>query len=178
MLSDPQFPVQLFRFCPSCGQPMAVGGMSKSICCQACGFLLYFNSSAAVAAIIVNSVSEVLFTLRRFDPAKGMLDLPGGFVDPGETAEEALVREIREELNLKLVSYTYLGSFANTYRFAGVLYHTTDLVYVCHVDDFTTLRAADDVSGFVFKAPDREIEPQIGLDSIRRAVAVFRQKVE
>lgn len=173
MLSDPYFPVQLFNFCPACGQPLVAAKPGKSIHCRACDFLLYFNSSTAVAAIIVNTHNEVLFTMRRSDPAKGLLDLPGGFVDPGETAEEALVREIREELNLELSSFRFLKSFANTYYYHSVLYHTTDLVFVCQVIDFDPLQAGDDVSGFVFRNPRQILPSQIGLTSIKAALEYY-----
>ena len=170
MITHPLFPANLFSFCPACGEPLADQPGGKNIECTACGFVLYFNSSAAVAGIIVNGDGEVLFTVRRSDPAGGLLDLPGGFVDPGETCEAALVREVYEELHLKVVHMSYLSSFANTYLYKDVLYHTTDAVYICTVDSLEGGRAGDDVSGFVFRNPATVQPCEIGLPSIRAAV--------
>ncbi|MFZ2411920.1 MAG: NUDIX domain-containing protein, partial [Candidatus Methanoperedens sp.] len=71
------------------------------------------NAGAAVIAIIRNRKREVLFTIRKHAPFAGMLDFPGGFVDYEENAEEALSREIKEELNLELYDIGYLLSIPN-----------------------------------------------------------------
>ena len=122
---------------------------------------------AAVAAVIRNEKNEILFTVRKHEPAIGMLDLPGGFVDMGETAEEAIRREILEELNLEISTLEYWGSFTNKYLYAEVEYQTLDLVFLCSVKTFETIKAADDVSGYVFKDPGCVKPEEIGLESIR-----------
>ncbi|HAQ64457.1 MAG TPA: DNA mismatch repair protein MutT [Bacteroidales bacterium] len=173
MLTDQHFPVNRFAFCPACGAESFVQYDQKALLCRHCNLLLYFNSSAAVAAIITNAEGEVLFTIRRRNPAVGLLDLPGGFVDPGETAEEALVREIQEELGLEVIGCNYLRSFANTYHYREVLYHTTDLVFCCTVKSFEGIKADDDVSGYVFRDP-KGIDPhEIGLASIQAAIRSY-----
>lgn len=50
--------------------------------------------AAAVAGLIFNEKGQLLLTIRAKDPGKGLLDLPGGFVDMGENADQALRREI------------------------------------------------------------------------------------
>ena len=60
-------------------------------------FIYYFNPSSAVACFIRNSRGELLLVRRAKEPAKGRLDLPGGFVDMHESAEEAAQREVKEE---------------------------------------------------------------------------------
>ena len=100
-----------------------------------------------------------------------MLDLPGGFVDPGETAEEALTREIKEELNLEISGYRYILSSPNEYPFGGFTYRTLDLVFECSVGNMEDIKAADDVSGYRF-INIHEVNPdEIGLKSIRNIVA-------
>jgi mutator protein MutT len=126
--------------------------------------------SASVAAIIRNQNNEVLFTVRKHDPAAGMLDLPGGFIDLGETAENALVREIQEELNLNISMMKFIGTFPNKYHFGEIEYQTLDLVFNCTVESFENLQVADDVSGYVFRNPGAVLPQEIGLDSIREIV--------
>jgi len=138
--------------------------------CENCGFELYTNASGAVVALIRNEKGEILFTRRVFNPCKGTLDLPGGFIDPGETAEEALTRELHEELNLHIEKAVYKGSFSNEYVFSGLSVFTVDLLFECTVTDFSTLRVADDVSSYEFHSVTPQIVEQIGLRSIREIV--------
>src|ERR1039457_2303418 len=87
--------------CPRCGSESIFWPSLKNIECTACGFVLFLNMAAAVA-VIMECRGKILFGIRKHEPARGMLDLPGGFVDPGETAEEAVRREVKEELNIDL----------------------------------------------------------------------------
>lgn len=133
--------------------------------------------SASVAAIIRNDKNEVLFTMRKHDPAAGKLDLPGGFVDLGETAEEAVVREVYEELNLKISQLKFLRTYTNTYLYGGIEYQTLDLVFEGKVDTFLQIQAADDVSGYVFRYPAAVKPEEIGLDSIREIVRAMNDGI-
>jgi ADP-ribose pyrophosphatase YjhB (NUDIX family) len=128
--------IRQLAFCGRCGaaaetQVENPGGPFR---CTACGFTLFFNAASAVAAIIRREDGQALFVRRAKDPAKGKLGLPGGFVDPGENAEQALVREVREEVGLELRNLEYLSSHANRYFYAGVTYHTVDLFYSARAD--------------------------------------------
>ena len=55
-----------------------------------------------------------------------MLDLPGGFVDENERLEEALQREVKEELGISIDNWKYLTSQANRYLYKGIAYPTCD----------------------------------------------------
>jgi NAD+ diphosphatase len=172
MVSEPNellnfFPEKILKFCPRCGSYGFSKQHDNSLKCPKCDFRYYINAAPAVAAIIVNLAGEILLTIRKHNPGKGTFDLPGGFVSPGEKAEEALVREIEEEVNLKISSFTYFGSFPNTYLYGGIVYFTTDLCFICQVEDFSQIKADDDVAGFQFFAPDQIKISEIGLTSIR-----------
>jgi NAD+ diphosphatase len=144
-------PLDVFKFCPKCGSAQFPHDGPRHFNCQKCGFDFYINSSAAVAAIIENQQGEILLTIRANEPQKGYLDLPGGFVDPMESAEEALIREIKEELNLDIVDMHYIGSFPNEYIFSGLSVFTTDLGFAVKVDSLRNIQSNDDITGYVFK---------------------------
>ena len=81
-------PLEKFEYCPKCGSHHFVESGATSKKCENCGFEYFMNASSANVAIIKNAKGELLVERRKNEPAKGMLDLPGGFAMPGETAEE------------------------------------------------------------------------------------------
>lgn len=167
----------VFTYCPACGARRFQEYNFKSKQCDECGFVYYYNPSAAVAAFVLNEKGELLVCRRAKDPVKGTYDLPGGFVDYAETAEQAVVRELQEETSLILApdSVSYLFSFPNTYPYCGLDVYTLDLFFLCHIEGRSILQAADDVAECFF-LPLNEIRPDdFGLDSIRQAVATFLQ---
>ena len=165
---DPYFPSNIWRYCPWCGSKSFGAGHEHYLQCDTCRKKFYINASSAVACIIENPQGEILLTRRAFDPAKGMLDLPGGFVNIDETAENAARREVKEELNLDIKSLQYIGSSPNRYLYGEMLYFTLDLGFKCFVTDFSTMRVADDVNQCLF-LPYHDIKMQeIGFPSIRK----------
>ena len=163
-------PLESFEYCPRCGSHNFVVHSERSRRCSDCGLTYYANASASTAAIITNSKGEVLLTTRAFEPEKGKLDLPGGFVDMHETAEEALIRELKEELNIEVKDPIYLFSLPNEYNFSGITVHTLDMFFKVVVDDNIEIMVDDDVAlAQFYDLKDVDIN-DIGLDSIRRAI--------
>ena len=74
-------PLHQFIYCPKCGANTFIERNEKAKQCTTCGFVYYFNPSSAVACFIRNTAGEILLVRRAKEPAKGTLDLPGGFVD-------------------------------------------------------------------------------------------------
>ena len=72
-------PLAQFLYCPECGSPHFEVNNEKSKKCTDCGFVYYFNPSSATVALILNEKKELLVCRRAKEPAKGTLDLPGGF---------------------------------------------------------------------------------------------------
>lgn len=163
----------LFKYCPVCGSSHFNQDSEKSKRCESCGFVFYMNASASVAVFIVNANEELLVCTRAKEPHKGTLDLPGGFVDDDETAEDAAAREIKEELDGNVVETKYLFSLPNLYEYSGLTIPTLDMFFKCRLDSLSDLHAADDVERFDF-VPVKEIDPALfGLSSIRKAVGMF-----
>lgn len=136
-----------FRFCPGCGAESFEADSRKSWRCSACGFR-YFHNVAVAVALLLKVDGDLLFARRAHDPGAGLLDFPGGFVDPDETLEQALVRELDEELGLKVAPAAprYAFSGCNRYPFANVTYLTSDVFFLLELPERPQLRCADDVA--------------------------------
>jgi mutator protein MutT len=169
-------PLKAFEFCPRCGSKQFNINDERSRHCTNCNLTYYANASASTAAIITNSKGEVLLTTRAFNPAKGMLDLPGGFVDMNETAEEAIIRELKEELNINIQNPKYLFSIPNEYEFSGITVHTLDIFFKIEIDDNTIIKTDDDVASAQFYDLNNVNIENIGLQSIKTAIEKFRTK--
>lgn len=163
-----QHPLHLFRFCPVCGSARFEENNATSKRCADCGFVYYFNPRAAVVALIRNRRGELLTCRRAKEPAKGTFDLPGGFTESYETAEEAVAREVREETGLSVSAVRYLFSIPNIYPYSGMDIHTMDLFFECTVGDCSSVVADDDVAECFWLSP-QDIRPEkFGLLSIRK----------
>lgn len=146
---------------------------AKSKRCMDCGFVYYFNPSAAVACFVRDATGNLLVAVRGNEPAKGKLDLPGGFVDMDETGEEAARRELMEETGLSPDSLRYLFSIPNIYPYSGFEVQTLDIFFECTVADLTEAIAADDVAALTVIAPGEVDAERFGLKSVREAIARY-----
>ncbi len=185
-----EHPLQKFQFCPVCGSPHFKVNNFKSKTCRSCGFTYYANPCSATAAFIVaprtsnpvprTSIQETLSLLvvrRAKDPDKGTLDLPGGFVDMGETVEEGMHREIKEETGLNVDYIEYLFSSPNVYLYSGMGVHTLDMDFLVRLPSQMEVHAADDAAECLW-IPLSEVNPaDFGLTSIRNAVIRFLKEV-
>lgn len=171
----PYHPSRVFKYCPYCGMPDFLWQGEKSFRCNSCGSKLYINEAAAVVAIIENPQGELLLTRRKKDPCKGMLDLPGGFVDIGERAEDALRRELMEELNLVAEELSYWGSYPNRYVYGGLLYFTLDMVFLCSVKDLSEIIPMDDVEDYLMMPVEELNISEVGLESVKNILLDYTQ---
>ena len=79
-----------------------------------CGFVDYGDPKPCVAVLIEHD-GKLLLARRAVAPAKGKWDIPGGFIDGGESAEDAVRREIEEETGLVPMDIAYVGSVVDSY---------------------------------------------------------------
>jgi len=140
-----------FKFCPQCKEKIKIVG-KKLLDCPSCGFNFYLNPVPAVVIILENEKGEILFGKRKFLPKKGFWDLPGGFVDFGEKAEEAIIREVKEELGIKIKKPKILGTYIGFYPYKGINYQPLCIVFFKKIStqEIKKIKAADDVSTIAF----------------------------
>lgn len=163
----------VFSYCPKCGRKGFSFNGEKVFTCKACGLEYYINPAPAVAAILQYPDGRIVLAHRKHEPRKGMLDLPGGFVDMNERVEDAVKREIWEELGVKIDTMKFIGSFPNEYVFNGVSYFTCDMAFVCMIAGDTVLNAADDISDALVIKPEDINYEQICFPSIVNILKLY-----
>ena len=164
--------MSFFKFCPSCASTHFTFPDNRRFFCEDCGFTYYHNIAAAVA-LVFTFEDKVLFTVRNVDPDKGKWDLPGGFIDPNETAEEAACREIREELGLNLQpsDLKYVTTSPNNYLYKNVPYRTMDIFYECALpSDVINVAAEDEIQELIWVKRSEIDLDKIGFVSIRKVI--------
>ena len=165
--------MKTFKYCPSCGSRDIVFDGIKEFTCGDCSFT-YFQNVAAAAGIILECEEKVVLLRRNQEPGKGLLDLPGGFTDPQETAEEGARREIREELKIDVGALHYLGSHPNTYEFKDVRYHSCDLLFYTKIDTFPTEFDATEIEELVFMDLMEIPDDEIAFESMKMGLKLLR----
>jgi ADP-ribose pyrophosphatase YjhB (NUDIX family) len=171
-------PSRIFQFCPRCGQQRSSGQSVQPFHCEACGFHYYFNACLAVAAILLGPDNRALFIRRAHEPAKGKLAVPGGFIDLRETAEDALRREIKEEVNLEVGALEFLCTAVNEYAYRGVTYPVLDLVFVTRASFIDKVAALDGVESFRWIDPTQVDLGEIAFPSIRAALQQYNTRLK
>jgi NAD+ diphosphatase len=147
-------------YCPQCGAQAFQARDQKSLVCSRCGFSYFHNVAAAVGALIYCQ-GKLLLVERGLEPGKGLLDVPGGFVDYGESIEQALRRELYEELQLSAEQMVYVFSQPNTYLYKDVEYHTVDSFFLITLTHLPTLFFQEsELSGYCWLSLE-EIKPEM-----------------
>lgn len=96
------------RFCGRCGEETVLAEEGTALRCPRCGLSAFPRVSPAVIVLVHDGRRILLGRAPRFPP--GMYSTLAGFVEPGESAEEAIRREIREEAGVEVAEVRYFGS--------------------------------------------------------------------
>ena len=127
--------------------------------CAACGESTYLAPKPAACGVVVDTRGRALLGRRAREPRAGLWDVLGGFLEPGESPERGLLRELREEIGVECTVGRYLGGFVDTYGDDGDA--TLNLAYECRIVAGEP-RPADDVSELGWFAPAELPAPDEG----------------
>ncbi len=111
------------RFCGRCGAPTRDKHGERSKECVACGLVAYPRVSPAMMALVTRGRELLLARANRFPTA--MYSALAGFVEPGETIEDCIHREVREEVGLEVTNLAYFAS--QSWAFP----HSLMIAYTC-----------------------------------------------
>ncbi len=162
---------QLFQFCPRCGAPDFSAVRPNLLVCGRCGFHYYLNPVVSATALVADPAGRLLLIRRAKAPASGKLAFPGGFIDFGETAEQAVRRDLQEELGLEIVAQQYLTSHPNNYLYREVEYRVLDLFFAARVRGYEIRAEAAEVADYHWVAPEAIDPAELAFDSMRAALA-------
>ena len=96
------------QFCGQCGHPTEDKPQERAKICPACKLVNYPRLSPAVIMAVVKGDHLLLASNKRFK--SGFYSVLAGFVEPGETLEECVAREIKEEVGIRVKNIRYFGS--------------------------------------------------------------------
>jgi ADP-ribose pyrophosphatase YjhB (NUDIX family) len=100
------------KFCPQCRARLnerLFEGRSRSVCDE-CGFVDWKTPSPVAAGIVLHR-ERIILVKTSYHISEDTWGLPGGYVETGETADEAVVREIKEETDTDLQLCGFVGTY-------------------------------------------------------------------
>lgn len=165
-----------FSYCPFCAAREPSIRDERELRCAHCGGRFFFNTAAAAGAFLFKE-RDLVLCIRGQEPGLDLLDVPGGFIEFGESVEAGLRREIAEELGLFVDALEYLTSEPNQYPFSGVLYRTLDLFFVGAVPAAADLYPDDDVKGICLVDPLKLDPERFAFASTKAAFLTLRDRL-
>jgi NADH pyrophosphatase NudC (nudix superfamily) len=137
-------PTKAYKYCPKCAGMLEHKG-ENWLKCARCSYNFFVNAAPGIGVFIFDKQKRVLLAKRKVDPKKGTWETPGGFMHPGEVPEEAIRREIQEELGVKVAVDKYVGSMPGTYDYGGVILPFIGLYFTATITE-GEIKPDDDVA--------------------------------
>ena len=129
------------KFCEECGtklEPKYLDGEGMIDYCSNCQKFVFKKYSVAVILIVISVKTKKVLLIKQYNKDKFILI--AGYINQGESAEEALVRELKEEVSLIPISWTFKKTKyfekSNTLMLNYVVYVNEDIVNVNHEVDY------------------------------------------
>lgn len=161
-------PKKAFKFCPKCAGQL-IPQKENSLECVLCHFHLYINPLPTNGVIIENKKGEILLVKRAFTPKKGWWDVPGGFIQPQESVEASVKRELREELCVEVVIKRLIGIYTDTYLFDGVINYTMCIMVSADIKS-GAITPGDDVETYEFFSKKDVLNQKIAFEGVRKGI--------
>ena len=154
------------KYCTKCGYQLksAIIQGRQRMYCQNCDTIYYDNPIPSVAAVARNERGHILLVKRKEEPKKGFWALPGGFIDDGESAIQAALRELQEETGLKGIVKRFIKIFNLESNLYG---HVIIITYEVSITG-GNLQAGDDAESVNFF--DMEEMPPLAFSFQQEAV--------
>jgi NAD+ diphosphatase len=144
--------VRDWKLCPRCGHELARLGAGREfhVACLRCRFVRYDNPLPTTVGVVERD-GRYLLLRRAHEPNRGAWDTVGGFVSPGETAEECLAREAREEIGCAVLDLTPLGTYPSVYGDTGL--HTLGIAFRCTLEPGAAITLSTENTEFAWFEP-------------------------
>jgi len=162
----------VYRFCSICGSKLKINRQGN-LACQKCDFVNYRNPRPTATALVFYK-NKILLTKRARPPFKGWWDLPGGFMERGESPEAAVKRELKEETGLDIKIKKIFGIYPGTYPSAEEPFHVLSIVFLAESKN-QSLKALDDVAESRWFAK-KGLPRKIAFDSNQKVIKDFLKK--
>ena len=145
-----------YRYCPQCAAPLAAieqmedGGPKTRLRCSACDFTHWNNPTPVLAAVIeCGDRGGRLFLARNAAWTRRMFALVTGFLEAGESPQEGIVREVKEETSLEVESTSIIGA----YEFERM----NQVIVAYHVVAHGEIRLSPELAEYKLMRPDEVI---------------------
>ncbi|MBW2569088.1 MAG: NUDIX domain-containing protein [Deltaproteobacteria bacterium] len=161
--------MQKKEFCHFCGKQLVekkINGNTR-LFCEHCKKPIYENPIPASCLIVIDDKEKVLLVKRNAEPKKGFWCLPGGFMELGETPEQAALRELKEETGLSGQIEMLLGVTSDN----SSQYDTVLMVGYLIKKYSGILEAGDDASDTACFHPDEL--PEIAFESHKKFIRIY-----
>jgi len=161
-----------FRFCPHCGSrfKLVPHEQTRELACPTCGYIMWLNSKPTASCLLINNKKEVLLAKRAKAPNKGWYDVPGGFLELGETPEAGVKREIKEELGITLKRMMFLPcAYVGTYHTSPIQI-SFNVYYAAKLSTRVRINPHDDVADVEWISLSR-LPRKIAFENNRKALA-------